>query len=126
MVRFVDMTQVWLSQLRWVSAMGYAFDGFATAEFAGASYGCADGLAPDVVGFLPALLPNTAAVASPLVRDALLSPGADCAVDLDAVLAYFGAGRPLWATALILLAYLLVCHGLTFGAYVRLARREAR
>jgi hypothetical protein len=26
MVRYVDMTQVWLSQLRYVSAMGFAFE----------------------------------------------------------------------------------------------------
>lgn len=126
MMRFVDMTQVWLSQLRWVSALGYSFEGYVTAEFRGASVSCAGGLPAEVVAALPALLPNTAAVGSPAVRNALLRPGASCAIDLDEVLAYFSASRPPAAVVGVLCAYLAGLHGLTLLAYRRLAAREAR
>lgn len=43
--------------------MGYAFDGYAQAEFTGVSYSCNSGLAPSIVGFLPKFLPNT-----PIIR----------------------------------------------------------
>jgi hypothetical protein len=62
--------------------MGFAFEGFAIAEFAGGAYSCAEGLAPDIVGYLPAFLPNTTAIAAPFVRDALLHPGEGCVIDL--------------------------------------------
>lgn len=32
-VRYADMSQVWLSQLRYVSAMAYSFEGYSVAEF---------------------------------------------------------------------------------------------
>ena len=39
--------------------MAYAFEGYACAEFRGGTYSCAGGLPADVIGYLPAFLPNT-------------------------------------------------------------------
>lgn len=47
---------------RYISAMAYAFEGYATAEFKGGSYSCANGLPTDVIGYLPSFLPNTTAL----------------------------------------------------------------
>jgi len=74
--------------------MGFAFEGYATAEFKGGVYSCAGGLAVDVVGFLPSFLPNTTSITSPFVRNALLSPGEGCIIDLGARMR---VGCGLWA-----------------------------
>lgn len=67
---------------RYISAMGFAFEGYLTTEFAGGTFSCAGGLAPELTAYIPVLLPNTTVIASPLVRNILINPGADCVVDL--------------------------------------------
>lgn len=62
--------------------MAFAFEGYTTAEFAGDTFSCAGGLAPDLTAYIPALLPNTTVIASPIVRNVLTNPGPDCVVDL--------------------------------------------
>lgn len=47
-------------------------------------------------------------------------------VDTNAVINYFSFGRPYWASALILVGYLLVMHAATFAAMLLGARHEAR
>ncbi|GBF87651.1 ABC transporter G family [Raphidocelis subcapitata] len=126
MVRYADMTQVWLSQLRYISAMGFAFEGYSIAEFVGGSYSCAGGLASDILGYLPTFLPNTPAVSSPLVRGVLTNPGPDCVIDLGSILTYFGIAKPLWLVFVILIGYLAVLHVATYFAYLGLARKERR
>jgi hypothetical protein len=71
--------------------MAFAFEGYATAEFSGSTFSCAGGLAPDLTAYIPALLPNTTVVASPIVRNVLTNPGPDCVVNLGAC-----ALRPDW------------------------------
>lgn len=62
--------------------MGFAFEGYTTAEFRGAAYSCAGGLSADVVAYLPTFLPNTPSLNTPYVLNALSNPGADCVVNL--------------------------------------------
>jgi hypothetical protein len=62
--------------------MAFAFEGYATAEFSGSNFSCAGGLAPDLTAYIPALLPNTTVIASPIVRNVLTNPGPDCVVNL--------------------------------------------
>ncbi|KAF8067234.1 ctr9 [Scenedesmus sp. PABB004] len=102
MVRYQDMSQAWFSQLRYISAMGFAFDGYAQAEFGGVSYSCAGGLAPSIVAFLPEFLPNTPAITSPLVLNQVNNPGPTCRVELGSILSYFDLFRPFWQTVVIL------------------------
>jgi hypothetical protein len=106
--------------------MGYAFDGYGQAEFAGVAYSCANGLAPSIAGFLPEFLPNTPAIRTPLVSRAINNPGADCTVDMDTVLAYFSLFRPFWQTCVILVAYLVILHLATFGGLLQLTKKERR
>ncbi|KAI8467922.1 MAG: hypothetical protein J3K34DRAFT_523385 [Monoraphidium minutum] len=126
MVRFADMSQVWLSQLRYISAMAFAFEGFTTAEFKGGSYSCAGGLPADVIGYLPSFLPNTTSLQTPLVTRTLTSPGEGCVINLGAVLDYFNIFKPIWMIVVILAGYLGVLHLLTFGAYLLVGRKERR
>ena len=85
----------------YVSAMGYAFGAYMQLEFGGRSAACASGLSPEVVGALPAFLPNTTALQAPYVQGVLRSPGADCMLDLDNVVAFFGVA--------LFLFFLFVC-----------------
>jgi hypothetical protein len=126
MVRYVDMTQKWFSQLRYVSAMGYAFEGYARAEFGGVGYSCAGGLAPSLMELLPRFFPNTPLLSSPALLAQVGSPSPGCVVDLDSLLTYFGLSRPFWLTAVILLGYLGVFHVATYGGFLLLTRKEKR
>ena len=106
--------------------MGYAFDGYAQAEFKGLTYSCADGLAPSIVGFLPEFLPNTPAIRGPQATRLLSNSGPNCVIQLDAILSYFDLYRPFWITTVILLVYLGVLHLATFGGLLMLSRKEKR
>src|SRR5512135_2294898 len=86
---------------RYLSAMGFAFDGYAQAEFTGVTYSCASGLAPSIVGFLPKFLPNTPIIRSPAAASQLAGTEG-CVVHLDSILAYFSLFRPFWMTCVIL------------------------
>jgi hypothetical protein len=105
--------------------MGFAFDGYAQAEFTGVTYSCASGLAPSIVGFLPKFLPNTPIIRSPAAASQLA--GAEgCVVQLDSILAYFSLFRPLWMTCVILVGYLGVLHIATFLGQLQLTKKERR
>jgi hypothetical protein len=54
------------------------------------------------------------------------NPSPDCVLDTNSILTYFDFHRPYWMSAVILLAYLGICHLLTFGAMLVAARRERR
>jgi hypothetical protein len=121
-ITYDQMGLNWLSQLRWLSAMGYSFDGLAQLELRGALYDCSGGLPESVISLLPGLLPNTTLVTSPLVTGQLAQPGEGCVADTSAVLAFLGLSRPIASTAAILLGYLLVVHLATYAALCRVAR----
>ncbi|WIA12817.1 hypothetical protein OEZ85_006447 [Tetradesmus obliquus] len=126
MVRYKDMTQVWFSQLRYISAMGYAFEGYAQAEFKGIKYSCAGGLAPSITAYLPIFLPNTPILRGTLVTGQLANPGADCVVELGSILEYFELFRPLWMIVVILVGYLLFFHIVTYLGFLWLTKKEKR
>lgn len=111
---------------RYISAMGFAFDGYAQAEFTGVTYSCANGLAPSIVGFLPEFLPNTPIISTPTALRQITQPGAACVVHLDSILGYFSLYRPFWMTAVILFGYLGVLHLATFGGLMQLTKKERR
>lgn len=50
----------------------------------------------------------------------------DCIFDANSIIHYFEFGRPFWMSTVILVAYLLICHILTFGAMLVASRRERR
>jgi ABC-type multidrug transport system ATPase subunit len=126
MVRYVDMSQNWFSQLRYISAMGFGFEGYARAEFLGVTYSCAGGLAPTIIAYIPTFLPNTAQINSPIVRNALTNPGKDCTVRLDSILDYFELFRPFWMVVVILLGYLGFFHIVTYIGFLYLTKKEKR
>lgn len=106
--------------------MGYAFDGYAQAEFTGVTYSCSGGLAPSIVGFLPKFLPNTPIIRSPAAMNQLQGSSGDCVVQLDSILGYFNLFRPFWMTTVILVGYLGVLHVATFLGQLHLTKKERR
>jgi hypothetical protein len=106
--------------------MGYAFDGYAQAEFTGVTYSCSGGLAPSIVGFLPKFLPNTPIIRSPAAMNQLQGSSGDCVVQLDSILNYFNLFRPFWMTCVILVGYLGVLHVATFLGQLQLTKKERR
>jgi hypothetical protein len=71
-------------------------------------------------------MPRTRLLSTPAVERMFLAPGADCVLDLDAVLRYWGVSSPVWVYALAILAYLMVVHALSVWALLSLARKERR
>ena len=110
-ITFTEVTLGWLTQLRWLSALFYAFEGLAVVEFGGVKLNCSQGLDPSGLKFLKELLAN---------------PGPDCVTDATAVLDYFRFGRPFKASFGILLGYWIITHTLTFVAMLVVARKERR
>lgn len=109
---------------RYISAMGYGFEGYAQAEFKGISYSCAGGLAPSIVAFLPTFLPNTPQIS--LASNLVQNPGANCVVNLGSILDYFELFRPLWMVTVILIGYLGFFHIITYLGFLWLTKKEKR
>ena len=125
-ITFGEASLQWLTNLRWLSAVYYAFEGMAVLEFSGVAHTCGGGLDAEGLAFLRELMPNTRALGLKVVQAGLASPGRGCIADASAVLGYFDFGRTSRATAAILLCYLAICHALTFAAMLLVARRERR
>ncbi|KAL6749180.1 hypothetical protein V8C86DRAFT_2442321 [Haematococcus lacustris] len=107
--------------------MGFAFSGMAREELLHADFDCSGGLVPeDVTRLLPQLLPRSPLLTSTFAMQALARPGAGCRLSGDALIEYYGLGRPFPLTCGLLLAYLVVMHGATFGALLLTARKERR
>ena len=122
---FSDVFMYWITYLRYLSALYYAFEGTATAEFSGVNYNCSGGLDPTMMG----LLRNTVSSAQlnrGLALYASQGPDPTCVVHADGLLAYFGFSRPFGATFGILLGYLAIVHVMTYLAMIFVARRERR
>ena len=127
MVRYVDMKQQWLSQLRYLSAMGYAFSGLARGEFYGLVYQCSDGVFDSGMNeLMRSLFPNTELLQSALFTKAVKNAGTDCVMDMDAVVDYFSLTMPVGLSILILIAYLIIMHVLCFFGLVSATKKEKR
>lgn len=125
-ITFKEVTLGWLTNLKWISAMYYAFEGMAVVEFQGVRLNCSQGMDPNGVKFLKELLPHTKLLSLKAVTNGLTNPGADCVTDASAVLEYFSFERGFGATFGILLGYWLITHVLTYIAMVAIARKERR
>eukprot|EP00877_Chromochloris_zofingiensis_P013185 jgi/Chrzof1/811/Cz01g29200.t1 len=151
MVRYIDMSQNWLSQLKYISAMGYGFEGYTRAEFEDVTYPCSiPGLFNNTMfDYLPLLLPNanvtytgqgfnttvpladlrTNPLYATILSDQLqiqAEANPNCIVNLGAIVTYFQLFRPMWTTFVILIGYLGVVHVLTYLGLLNLTRKERR
>eukprot|EP00882_Tetradesmus_deserticola_P017755 GHRQ01019043.1.p2 GENE.GHRQ01019043.1~~GHRQ01019043.1.p2 ORF type:complete len:138 (+),score=34.52 GHRQ01019043.1:165-578(+) len=111
---------------RYISAMGYAFEGCAQAELKGIVYDCSRGIAPSITDYLPALLPDTPAASSLPVLRQIQNPGANCVVDMGGLLDYLQVSRPFWMLVVIMVAYLLFVHIITYLGFLWLTKKEKR
>ena len=125
-IPFNNVLFQWLTHLRWISALYYAFEGLAVAEFGNVMLRCNEGLGSEGVAFLRTLLPKSKFLNLGAVVSAINNPGEDCIANTDAVLTFFGFTRPFGTTLGILIAYLIVCHGFTYACMLLVAKKERR
>lgn len=125
-IRFRDMTNGWLSFLKYTSAVNFAYGAVMKAEFGGASLSCAGGIPEDLIGTLRSLLPDNKLLRMPAVLKMASSPGPDCRMRMGAVLDYFDVGMPTAAYIGALLLHLAAMHAATFAGLLLLARKERR
>jgi ATP-binding cassette, subfamily G (WHITE), member 2 len=125
-INFADVAFMWLTQLRYVSALYYAFEGVAIVQFKDQTLSCQGGLDQGTLSLLRDMLPNTAVLRNTAVMNTLTRPDPRCVVDTNAITRYFNFGRPLGATVAIMLGYWLVVHLMTYGAMILVVRRERR
>lgn len=125
-ITFTSVRLYGITQLRWISAMYYAFEGVALTEFQGMSYRCNQGLSDASIASLKMLLPKTKFLSMPLFVNGLKNPGTDCIADANAVLNMYDYNRPFQVTFGILLGYLGLLHILTYVWMVIMARHEQR
>lgn len=125
-ITFTEVVFQWLTVLRWLSALYYAFEGLSITEFGGVSYKCDGGLDSESISFLRTLLPKSRFLNMPIVVNGLTHPGGDCEANADAVLNYYGFVRPFRYTFGILFSYLIITHLITYTCMIIVARRERR
>jgi ABC-type multidrug transport system ATPase subunit len=125
-INFADVAFGWLTQLRYVSALYYAFEGVAIVQFKDQTLSCQGGLDQGTLSLLRDMLPNTAVLRNTAVMNTLTRPDPRCVVDTNAITRYFNFGRPLGATVAIMLAYWIVVHLSTYAAMILVVRRERR
>ncbi|KIY92062.1 hypothetical protein MNEG_15902 [Monoraphidium neglectum] len=125
-ITFREVTLGWLTNLRFVSAVYFAYEGIATVEFAGVRMACSAGVDANGIAFLKELLPNSRLLDMHAVQAALAAPGPDCVTEAGAVLDFFTFNRGFSATLAILVGYWLVTHVLTYLALLLVARKERR
>jgi hypothetical protein len=125
-ITFSSVKLYGITQLRWISALYYAFEGVALTEFKDVVYRCNGGLGDASIATLRMLLPRTKILSTPFFVNALKTPGADCIADANALLKMYEYARPWEHTLAILLSYLALTHALTFTWMVVVARHEQR
>jgi len=125
-INFADVAFTWLTQLRYLSALYYAFEGVALVQFRDQTLSCAGGLDQGTLSLLRNMLPNTAVLRNQAVINNLTRADPRCIVDTNAITQYFNFGRPLGATAAIMLSYWAIVHLMTYGAMTLVVRRERR
>lgn len=115
-----------ITELRYLSALFYTFEGVAQTEFANKYFRCNQGLDDATITVLRQLLPRTKMLTTPLMVNALKNPGADCLADSNAVLRAFDYSRPFGSTFGILFGYLVATHMVTYIWMIVVARHEQR
>jgi len=125
-INFADVAFGWLTQLRYLSALYYAFEGVAIVQFKDQTLSCSAGLDQGTLSLLRNMLPNTAVLRNQAVISNLTRPDPRCIVDTNAITQYFNFGRPLGATIAIMLAYWAIVHMSTYAAMILVVRRERR
>lgn len=120
---FQDVVFNWLTQLRWFSALYFAFEGLLTIQFKGFDYKCTGALSEDNIAFIQDFVPSISQRLN-VVVSSLNQP--NCILRPEATFAYFGFSRPFSTTISILIGYWLATHLATFIAILVLARRERR
>lgn len=125
-ITFTEIEFQWLTILRWLSALYYAFEGLAVTEFGGLTFRCDAGLDKSDITFLRTLLPHSRFLNMPAVVNGLQNPGADCVADANAVLGYYSFNRPFLHSFGILFGYLVSTHIITYICMIMIARRERR
>lgn len=124
---FTDVKLYGITQLRWISALYFAFEGVALTEFKGMVFACSrDGIADSTIASLRYLLPRTKFLSMPLFVNALRNPDPDCIANANALLRMYDYGRPFQHTFGILLGYLGLMHALTYMWMVIVSRHEQR
>ncbi|KIZ04851.1 hypothetical protein MNEG_3112 [Monoraphidium neglectum] len=123
---FPEVLNYWLTYLRYISATYYSFEAVAINEFRDGVLSCAQGLSDSQLAFLLGAFPNSSSSQRSQVKFFFSNPDKNCVVDTNSILEYFQFSRPFWMSVVILVAYLIACHLLTFGAMLVAARRERR
>ncbi|WIA12631.1 hypothetical protein OEZ85_006286 [Tetradesmus obliquus] len=118
-------TNVWLTQLRYISALYYSLEALTVNEFHGSSMSCSGGLEPGLAGLAESALASITPGQHAMLQQ-LTQPQESCLIRNDALLEYMQYGRPFGVSVAILGGYLAVVHLLTYAALVLLARHEAR
>lgn len=125
-IMFSSVQLYGITELRYISALFYTFEGVAQTEFGNKYFRCNKGMDDSTIATLRQLLPRTKMLSTPLMINALKNPGADCLASSDAVLKVFGYTRSFGASLGILIAYLAGTHILTYTWMVLVARHEQR
>jgi hypothetical protein len=115
-----------ITELRYISALFYTFEGVTQTEFSNKYFRCNKGMDDDTISVLRQLLPRTKMLNTALVTNALKNPGADCLADSNAVLRVFNYSRPFEHTFGILVGYLVAAHVLTYTWMIIVACHEQR
>uniref|UniRef100_A0A383VMS4 ABC transporter domain-containing protein n=1 Tax=Tetradesmus obliquus TaxID=3088 RepID=A0A383VMS4_TETOB len=118
-------TNVWLTQLRYISVLYYSLEALTVNEFHGSSISCSGGLEPGLAGLAESALASITPCQHAMLQQ-LTQPQESCLIRNDALLEYMQYGRPFGVSVAILGGYLAVVHLLTYAALVLLARHEAR
>jgi hypothetical protein len=125
-ITFASVKLYGITELRYLSALFYTFEGVAITEFSNKYFRCNKGMDDSTIAILRQLLPRTKMLNTPLVVNALKNPGADCLASSNAVLNVFDYTRPFGHTFGILVGYLVAAHIITFIWMRIVARHEQR
>lgn len=125
-ITFSSVKLYGITELRYISALFYTFEGVAQTEFFNKYFRCNKGMDNDTITVLRQLLPRTKMLTTPLVVNALKNPGADCLADSNAVLRVFNYTRSFEHTFAILVGYLVGTHILTYTWMMIVSRHERR
>lgn len=125
LVRYQDMNIKWVSYLRYVSALSFAWGGASNAEYKGRQFNCSGGLPSDVIQEIPAFIPNSTSLLR-TVSPFLSRPPGGCMIEGESVLRHYGLTLSFWQTALILLGYYGVVQVVSYICFYVVSRKERR
>eukprot|EP00775_Hariotina_reticulata_P005626 gene5626-5865_t len=120
------ITNFWLTQLRYISALYFGLEAMVLNEFYGLTYDCSAGIGNSgYMNFIMTAFPKLTNAQKSMLQT-LERPQPGCVLDTAAVINYFDFARPFGVSVGILLGYLGVVHCLTFAFMMLSARKEAR